>query len=57
MAKYASKMIVKKSHELKVNFDSARVLIMCFSFKENCNDIRNSKIFDIYQQLKKTLQK
>ena len=57
MAKYASKMIVKKSHELKVNSDSARVLIMGFSFKENCNDIRNSKIFDIYQQLKKTFTK
>ena len=57
MAKYASKMIVKKSHELKVNFVSARVVIMGFSFKENCNDIRNSKIFDIYQQLKKTFTK
>ena len=57
MAKYASKMIVKRSQEIKVNFDSARVLIMGFSFKENCNDIRNSKIFDIYQQLKKTFTK
>ena len=54
MAKYASKMIIKRSHEANINFDLSKVLIMGFSFKENCNDIRNSKIFDIYKQLKKS---
>lgn len=57
MAKYASEMIIKRSEEIKVNFDLARVLIMGFSFKENCNDIRNSKIFDIYKQLNKTFKR
>ena len=30
-----------------------RVLILGITFKENCNDIRNSMVFSIFEQLKK----
>lgn len=33
--------------------DNIKVLILGVSFKENCPDVRNSKVIDIYKQLKK----
>jgi UDP-N-acetyl-D-galactosamine dehydrogenase len=33
--------------------DNIKVLILGVSFKENCPDVRNSKVIDIYNQLKK----
>jgi UDP-N-acetyl-D-glucosamine/UDP-N-acetyl-D-galactosamine dehydrogenase len=41
------KLLVKKGHKL----ESSRVLILGITFKENCPDIRNSKVIDIYQEL------
>ncbi len=41
------KMIIKSGHRV----DLSRVLILGFSFKENCPDIRNSRVIDIYQEL------
>ena len=40
----------------EINFpddDNANILIMGFSFKENCPDIRNSKIPDLIKGIKK----
>ena len=42
------KQMIKKS--IKVN--SAKVLILGITFKENCPDTRNSKVFDIIRELK-----
>ena len=44
------KELMKKKNISKVN---ARVLIMGVTFKENCPDIRNSKIIDIVKQFRK----
>ncbi len=41
------KLLIKKDH--KVN--SSKVLILGVTFKENCPDIRNSKVIDIYSEL------
>ena len=41
------KLLIKK--EYKVN--TSRVLILGITFKENCPDIRNSKVIDIYKEL------
>lgn len=35
-----------------IEVENAKIAIMGFSFKENCNDIRNTKIIDIYYRLK-----
>lgn len=32
---------------------NSRVLLLGFTFKENCPDIRNTKVIDIYNELKK----
>ncbi|HDP24180.1 MAG TPA: nucleotide sugar dehydrogenase [Deltaproteobacteria bacterium] len=42
------KLMVKKSHRIT----DATVLILGVTFKENCPDIRNSKVFDIINQLR-----
>ncbi|RAJ10514.1 UDP-N-acetyl-D-galactosamine dehydrogenase [Chitinophaga skermanii] len=41
------KLMIKKGHKV----DGARVLILGVTFKENCPDIRNSRVIDIYQEL------
>ncbi len=52
MGGYVAKTLVKKmiSHGNKIN--GARVLIMGATFKENVSDIRNSKVADVYNELK-----
>jgi len=43
------KLMIEKGHKIK---DSC-VLIMGITFKENCPDIRNTKVVDVYKELKK----
>ncbi len=42
------KLMIAKGNKIK----DARVLIMGITFKENCGDIRNSKVIDIVNELK-----
>jgi len=32
--------------------DGARILLLGFTFKQNCPDIRNTKVFELYNELK-----
>lgn len=41
------KLLIKKGHKI----DGARALILGITFKENCPDIRNSRVIDIYREL------
>jgi UDP-N-acetyl-D-galactosamine dehydrogenase len=41
-------MMVKK----EINVKNARCLILGFTFKENCPDVRNTKVIDIVKELK-----
>ena len=52
MGSYAAKNLIKHMCNKKIDISNAKVLIMGFSFKENCPDIRNTKILDIYEELK-----
>ncbi len=42
------KLMINKGIQIK----DANLLILGFSFKENCPDIRNTKVIDIYKELK-----
>jgi UDP-N-acetyl-D-glucosamine/UDP-N-acetyl-D-galactosamine dehydrogenase len=42
------KLMIKKGHRI----DGSRALILGMTFKENCPDIRNSRVIDIYKELK-----
>lgn len=52
MAFYVSSQLVKEMIKNGVLVNNANVLILGLSFKENCPDIRNTKIIDIYSELK-----
>ncbi|NML35846.1 nucleotide sugar dehydrogenase [Chitinophaga sp. G-6-1-13] len=41
------KLMIKKGHKI----DGAKALILGVTFKENCPDIRNSRVIDIYREL------
>tara|TARA_Y100000588_G_C14240706_1_gene919208 strand:+ start:110 stop:1333 length:1224 start_codon:yes stop_codon:yes gene_type:complete len=53
----APKKIFDKVKFLLKNDKNKKILILGFSFKENCNDIRNTKVFNIYQSLSKNFKK
>jgi UDP-N-acetyl-D-galactosamine dehydrogenase len=41
------KLMIQKDHKIK----HSRALILGFTFKENCPDVRNTKVIDIYKEL------
>ena len=52
MGKYVAESIVKNLIKADVAIKAAKVAILGFTFKENCPDTRNTKIIDIYNELK-----
>ena len=52
MGKFVADMTVKKMVRAKINPSTAKVVILGLTFKENCPDIRNTKVLDIINQLK-----
>lgn len=52
MGAYAATTLVKKISSKKIHIDEARVLVMGFTFKGDCPDVRNTKIIDIVNELK-----
>ncbi|SKA89546.1 UDP-N-acetyl-D-galactosamine dehydrogenase [Thiothrix eikelboomii] len=51
MGRYVARTTVKKMIQNGVNPNGARVGVMGVTFKENCPDIRNSKVIDIIREL------
>lgn len=52
MGGYIAKQAIKKLIAADKEIKHAKVLIMGITFKENVSDIRNSKVIDIYKELK-----
>ena len=51
MGKFVASKVIKLMIEKDISVKGANVLILGITFKENCPDIRNTKIFDVYKQL------
>lgn len=51
MGEYVVSQLVKKMLKKKIHVEGANVLIMGFTFKENCPDLRNTKVVDIVAEL------
>jgi UDP-N-acetyl-D-galactosamine dehydrogenase len=51
MSKHVADKIVKNMIKRSFDLGKSKVLIMGVTFKENCPDIRNTKIFDIVDEL------
>ena len=52
MGEYVAGETVKYMLKKGIQAVGSKVLIMGFTFKENCTDIRNTKVFDIYKSLR-----
>jgi UDP-N-acetyl-D-galactosamine dehydrogenase len=51
MAKYAARTIIKRMVKNGIEISKSNVTVMGVTFKENCPDIRNSKVFDLVKEL------
>lgn len=52
MGKYVAEQTIKKMIKLGKTVNCAKIAILGITFKENCNDIRNTKVVDIIEELK-----
>ncbi len=51
MGSYVVAQLVKGMTRRRIQVDDARVLVMGLTFKENCPDLRNSRVVDIVREL------
>jgi UDP-N-acetyl-D-galactosamine dehydrogenase len=51
MGTYVANQLIKAMINKKINVAESKVLIMGITFKENCPDIRNSRVVDIVSEL------
>ncbi|MBO2581699.1 Vi polysaccharide biosynthesis UDP-N-acetylglucosamine C-6 dehydrogenase TviB [Shewanella algae] len=52
MGSYVATQMVKKLTSKKIHIDEAKVLVMGFTFKGDCPDVRNTKVIEIVKELK-----
>ncbi|MFH4665299.1 Vi polysaccharide biosynthesis UDP-N-acetylglucosamine C-6 dehydrogenase TviB [Vibrio cidicii] len=52
MGQYVVSQLVKKMLKKRIHVEGANVLVMGLTFKENCPDLRNTKVVDIVAELK-----
>jgi UDP-N-acetyl-D-galactosamine dehydrogenase len=52
MGAYVVSQLVKAMTRRRIHVDGARVLVMGLTFKENCPDLRNTRVVDILQELR-----
>ena len=52
MGAYVVTQLVKKMLNKRIHINGANVLVMGLTFKENCPDLRNTKVVDIVAELK-----
>ncbi len=54
MSEYIFNKVFDHMQESKINIKGSEVLILGYSFKENCNDVRNTKVKDLYRHFNKS---
>jgi UDP-N-acetyl-D-galactosamine dehydrogenase len=52
MGTYVVAQLVKAMTKMRIQVDGAKVLVMGLTFKENCPDLRNTRVVDIVAELK-----
>jgi UDP-N-acetyl-D-galactosamine dehydrogenase len=52
MGKYVAERVVLLMVRAGININSSKILLLGLAFKENCPDIRNSKVADVYAALR-----
>ncbi|MGM0702865.1 MAG: Vi polysaccharide biosynthesis UDP-N-acetylglucosamine C-6 dehydrogenase TviB [Pseudomonadota bacterium] len=51
MGQYVVSQLVKAMMKQRIHVEGARVLVLGFAFKENCPDLRNTRVIDIVHEL------
>ncbi|MDI7215563.1 Vi polysaccharide biosynthesis UDP-N-acetylglucosamine C-6 dehydrogenase TviB [Leptospira santarosai] len=51
MGAYVASQFVKSMTKMRIQVEGSKILIMGFTFKENCPDIRNTRVIDIVNEL------
>jgi UDP-N-acetyl-D-glucosamine/UDP-N-acetyl-D-galactosamine dehydrogenase len=51
MGAYVAEQVIKQMVRSNIAVNGSRVLILGFTFKENCPDVRNTRVIDIYREL------
>lgn len=51
MGSYVADQVIKQMVKKQIDVIRANVLILGFTFKENCPDVRNTRVIDIYNHL------
>lgn len=51
MGAYVAEQVVKQMVRSNIPVNGSSVLILGFTFKENCPDVRNTRVIDIYREL------
>jgi UDP-N-acetyl-D-galactosamine dehydrogenase len=52
MGSYVAGQLIKAMIKKKIRVDEARVLVMGLAFKEDCPDLRNTRVVDIIEELR-----
>ena len=52
MGLYVAGQLLKTMNKARLQIRDARVLVMGFAFKENCPDLRNTRVIDVVDELK-----
>jgi UDP-N-acetyl-D-galactosamine dehydrogenase len=51
MGRYVASEVIKLMMRKNINVVNSRVLLLGFTFKEDCPDVRNTRVIDIYNEL------
>lgn len=51
MGEYVTTQLIKNMIKKRIQVEGAKVLVLGLSFKENCPDVRNTKVIDIVHEL------
>jgi len=52
MGEYVAHQVIKRMIQKGIQVVGSKILMLGFTFKENCPDVRNTKVIDIYKALK-----
>jgi UDP-N-acetyl-D-galactosamine dehydrogenase len=52
MGAYVAAQLVKAMIKKRIQVESARILVMGLTFKENCSDLRNTRVVDVITELR-----
>jgi len=53
MGRYLTEQVIKLMMEHKIQVSGSKVLVMGLAFKENCPDLRNSRVIDVIRELRR----